>query len=54
MDTYDKKKLAHELTMEYIRQNDTFRRHGSPISEAINQYYDIYDQIFKLIKDKES
>lgn len=51
MDTYDKKKLVHELTMEYIRQNDTFRRHGSLISDAMEQYYEIYKQVFKLIKD---
>lgn len=52
MNTDIKKKIAYELTLEYIRQNNTFRTNGIAPPYVFDKFDEIYSDIYNSLKDK--
>ncbi len=49
-----RKKVAYDLTMEYVKQNNVMRNptSDSPISARIEKIEQIYNEIFEVLKNK--
>lgn len=49
-----RKKVAYDLTMEYVRQNNVMKNPNidSPISSRIDKIEEIYNEIFEGLKGK--
>jgi hypothetical protein len=47
-----KKKIAYELTMEFIRQNNTFRTGGIITPNVFDKFNEIYTDVYNSLKDK--
>lgn len=49
-----RKKVAYDLTMEYVRQNNVMKNptSDSPISSKIDVIEEIYNEIFEGLKGK--
>lgn len=49
-----RKKVAYDLTMEYVKQNNVMKNHSSDshISAKIEKIEQIYNEIFEGLKNK--
>ena len=49
-----RKKIAYDLTMEYVKQNNVMKNplSDSPISARIEKIEQIYNEIFEGLKNK--
>lgn len=52
MNTELKKKVAYDLTMEYIRQHELIKHQNINSNEIFDKFQEIYQNIYKSIQDK--